>query len=97
MNLEQPKEEFFHERTTEELRLHNLIQVELMKRYARMQRLSNHDAALEWTDKRHFSKTFSDIVKEHPELYEQYSKDPEATLSKIEAILYGSESLEQAA
>ena len=97
MSFEQPKEESPRERTVEELRLHNSIQIELMKRWAVRRGLSDHDAAIEWTEGKHFSGNFSEIVKEHPGLYGEYKEDPEGTLGKIEDVLYSGEELKNAA
>ncbi|HEY4498703.1 MAG TPA: hypothetical protein VJH94_01425 [Candidatus Paceibacterota bacterium] len=72
------------------------MQIDLMKRWAKRRGLSNHNAAAEWTEGKHFSGNFSEIVRTRPELYEEYKQNPEATLIKIEAELYGGEKLKEA-
>ena len=83
--------------------LHNFMQVELVKRWAVKLGLPKDDkkalnkAATDWTEEHHFSQTFSDLLFEHPEYYDEYKNNPEETLLKIEKALYGEEELKEAA
>ena len=96
MSFEQPPQQN-RENNPEIRRLHSIIQVELMKRWAKKRGLDNHAAAEEWTSSRHFSGTFSELADAEPDIYSRYQADNESTLKYIEAKLYGEEGLEKMA
>lgn len=91
MTIEQRQQTPSVERTEEQRKLHNLIQIDLIKRWAKKRGLDDDTAAMEWTGGRHFSKPFSDLVKSRPEWYEEYKdeKHRAQVLARIETELYG--------
>ncbi len=74
-----------HILTSDELRLRNSIQRELMKRYIASSGLDRETASVQWIDKN--SKTFAEVLAMRPDLSLVFESDPETALNEFERIL----------
>ncbi|OHA18168.1 MAG: hypothetical protein A2664_01720 [Candidatus Taylorbacteria bacterium RIFCSPHIGHO2_01_FULL_46_22b] len=74
------------------------LQVALLQRYAERKGFkSGDDVGEEWVNEKQYSEKFAKIINERPDLVFEYTVSPEETLQKVEALLYGTEDLSQAA
>lgn len=72
-------------RSTEELKLNNKIQSDLMARYCERNGLDQRTGAMQWFEKD--AAAFRETARMRPDLLELYESDPDTALAELERII----------